>query len=192
MQAQQLSVKLYARTWDVRQADFIGVFHRWIREHRLGAALLIDVADYSHVPDGPGVMIVGDQAHWAMDEADPGPGVLYSRKRDPIGDVGPKLTDALLQALTAAQALEQEPALAGRLAFDTDRALVQVMSRLVAPNTVATWTAFEPHIRAAAARLFAGEETTLTHLDDPRRPFGVRVDATGTPDLSTLLSRMAG
>jgi len=37
-------------------ADAIPVFHRWIQEAVLNE-LVIDVADYRHVPAGPGVML---------------------------------------------------------------------------------------------------------------------------------------
>ena len=57
------------------------VFNRWIREQRLDGHLLIDIADYRHVPGGPGVILVGHEADIAIDLGDGRPGLAYIRKR---------------------------------------------------------------------------------------------------------------
>ncbi len=178
MEAQQLSVKAFSTDdSNVDQDLLIPIFHRWIREARLGDKLLIDVADYRHVPDGPGMMIIADHAHYGYDEGlGGGPGFLFTRKRDAIGDVGPKLDEAIEECVTAAKALQGEPTLGGKLTVRTDKLLVRVMSRLVAPNNVNTFNSFEPHLRAALKRAYPGVQITLTHQDDPRAPFGVLVE----------------
>jgi len=44
----------------------IPVFHRWIQERSLDE-LMVDVADYTHVPDGPGVVLVCHDAIYSLD-----------------------------------------------------------------------------------------------------------------------------
>ena len=39
-------------------ADAVAVFHQWIRDG-VCPEMLIDVADYRHVPAGPGVLLIG-------------------------------------------------------------------------------------------------------------------------------------
>ena len=56
-------------TAGVEMEEFIPVFHDWIQTQQL-AELLIDVADYRHVPHGPGVVLIAHDAHYAMDLAD--------------------------------------------------------------------------------------------------------------------------
>jgi hypothetical protein len=63
---QQLAIKVFARPGSFDQGALIPIFHNWIRERRLGDVVLIDVADYRHVPEGPGVMLIADEAHWAI------------------------------------------------------------------------------------------------------------------------------
>ncbi len=56
-------------TWDqvfrrpipdpIRLDDFIPLFHRWIQEQAIDGHLLIDVHDYSHIQQGPGILLVG-------------------------------------------------------------------------------------------------------------------------------------
>ena len=82
---QQASVKLFLTDSSGLDLDsFIPVFHEWIREKRLPDHLLIDVADYRHVPNGPGVMIIAHEAHYGIDSGNGEPGFLYTRKRDEI------------------------------------------------------------------------------------------------------------
>src|SRR4026208_286821 len=65
----------------VELEEFIPVFHDWIQTQQL-AELLIDVADYRHVPQGPGVVLMAHDAHDGMALADDRLGLLYSRRRE--------------------------------------------------------------------------------------------------------------
>lgn len=190
MQVQQLSVKIFARQREFDQAPLIPIFHRWIREKRLPDSLLIDVADYRHVPDGPGVMIIGHDAHYGLDARGGQLGFCYSRKRDPIGEAGPRLEQALIAALLAAEALQKEPAIHGALGFDAGRLEVRIMSRLVALSTAETHAAFAPILREVLARIYGTSEITLEHLSDPGQPLGVRVHIAGEHDIATLIERL--
>ena len=60
----------------------VPIFNRWIRDRTLEDHLLIDIADYRHVPDGPSVILVGHEADIAIDHGDGRPGLAYIRKRD--------------------------------------------------------------------------------------------------------------
>ncbi|HTM20181.1 MAG TPA: hypothetical protein VL172_06735, partial [Kofleriaceae bacterium] len=157
MNLQQVEVKVYCRPAAdaVDPESYIAIFHRWIQENRLGRDfLLIDVADYRHVPDGPGVMIIAHGAHWKLDEAGGELGLAFARKRDPLGPAADKLTEAFTWALRAAAALEKEPALAGKLSFRTDRVRVAVISRAAAAGTPEDFAALRPDLEALAARLW--------------------------------------
>ena len=70
MDLQHVNVKfLVEGDLKVDPARFIEVFHQWIRDETL-EELLIDVADYRHVPSGPGVMLIALEADYSMDHAD--------------------------------------------------------------------------------------------------------------------------
>ena len=59
MELQHINVKIYVEgDLPVDPAEFITVFHQWVKDKVLDE-LLIDVADYRHVPAGPGVLLVG-------------------------------------------------------------------------------------------------------------------------------------
>lgn len=61
MDPHKLQLKIFFAA-DVAQGlaldPFIPVFHRWIEERTL-PELVIDVANYAHVPEGPGVVLIG-------------------------------------------------------------------------------------------------------------------------------------
>ncbi len=137
--------------------EFIPVFHRWITE-RVLPELLIDVADYSHVHEGPGVLLVGHDAIYAYDQSLGEPGLLYSRRRETspetagIRTLDQRLESLLLCAFRACDRIEAEPRLDGRVTFDRHRIELRVNDRLVArdDDTVAALeSAFSRALSAA-------------------------------------------
>jgi hypothetical protein len=191
MLAQQLSVKFFAADpASVALDRFTGIFHGWIQQKRISHQLLIDVADYRHVPDGPAILLVAHQAHYAID-GERGPlGLLYSRKRDEPAELDGKLVEAFRDALAACRMLEEEPDPPVR--FRGDRVRVAVMSRAYGPNTAETLAAARPALEALSARLWPGAATTLEHRADPRAPFAVELAATGAaPSIAELLGRLS-
>src|SRR6516164_8374370 len=124
MNAHKLQLKIYA-TPDAARAvgpeDCIPVFHRWIKDHVL-PELTIDVANYGHVPEGPGVVLIGHGSDYFLDEGEGRLGLLHNRKRSGFAPAE-RLSDLARRTLHAAALLEKEPALAGRLAFATNELL---------------------------------------------------------------------
>src|SRR5262249_35071111 len=101
----KIQVKFYFRDSSNLELDaFVPVFQRWIREHVL-SDLLVDVASYSHVRHGPGVVLIGDACDYSIDEQDGRRGLLFNRKRHAPAR---QLADAFFRALTACKLLEQE------------------------------------------------------------------------------------
>lgn len=190
MLANQLSVKLYAQDpAAVDLAAFIPIFHRWIQERRMPDRLLIDVADYRHVPDGPGIVLVAHEAHYSL-ESEHGPlGLAVSRKRDEPGELETKLVEGVREALTAARFLEDDPTRPIR--FRTDRLRASVVSRRFAQPGDATLAQARAALDALTARLYPGQEIRLAAEADPRAPFAVEIEAPGAPGLTALLERLA-
>ena len=60
----------------------IPIFNRWISDRTLEGHLMVDIADYRHVPNGPSVMLVGHEADIVIDHGDGRPGLAYIRKRN--------------------------------------------------------------------------------------------------------------
>ncbi|TFH26432.1 MAG: hypothetical protein E4H00_10610 [Myxococcales bacterium] len=177
MQATKFQVKLYTRAGEIELEKLIPVFHEWIRAKKIPDELLIDVADYAHVPQGPGVVLIGHQSDYYLDVADNRPGLLYSRKRGLDGDLQARIDDAFQRALTACQLLEEESSLG--LQFATDEVLFRVQDRLAAPNEEATYDAYKPALERTAGALFGGVPS-LERVGGELEPFAVRIH-TGAP-----------
>ncbi|HEX4509214.1 MAG TPA: hypothetical protein VH328_04020 [Burkholderiaceae bacterium] len=175
---------------------FIPVFHRWIKDHAL-AELVIDVANYAHVPKGPGVVLIGHTGDYYMEDAEGRFGLLYSRKRG-LADATfeARLEDLFRRTLHAAALLEKEAltTAAGetRVRFDANELLFRINDRLAAPANDETFAAVRPALEGVARRLFDGP-CELTRVGDARSLFSVKVVGTGKAvELPALLARLGG
>ena len=190
MDAHKLQVKIFAHSHDGINAEtFIPIFHAWIKNHVL-PDLLFDVANYAHVPKGPGVVLIGHEYDTFIDEAEGRLGVLHNRKRGGAG-AADRVADAFRRALQAAALLEADPALSGKLKFSTGEFLVRVNDRLAAPNDAATFAALAPELEAFGKTLFGGP-VTLKQTGEAKSLFGVTISGAPAADLKTLLSRLGG
>ena len=136
MELQKINVKVFtAEPNKVPLTDFIDIFHSWIQATD---GVYLDVADYSHMQAGPGIVLVADDANVSIDETGNRRGLLYSQKGKLSGSNLEKLNTVLRSALENCQRLEQEPALRGKLRFVGNQVEILVNDRLVAPNTEAT------------------------------------------------------
>ncbi len=179
----KLDLKVLARAGSTAGAEeFIPVFHRWITE-RVLPELLIDVADYSHVPEGPGVLLIGHDAQYGYDQSRGEPGLLYSRRRETspalegIGTLDRRIESLLACAFRACDLIEAEPQLEGRVAFDRHRLELRVNDRLV-PQDEDTSAELESAFgRALAAAGVANGNTRFeaTRIGDARERLTLRV-----------------
>lgn len=138
-----------------RVASLIPVFHRWIREQREGGEMLLDVADYSHVAQGPGVLLIGHGFEYAYDLAGNEAGLLFRRKRGGFNDTEARLVDALERLRHASGELSRAPELEGALHFHPRRLVLRFLDKLRAPNDDATLAALAPLIARSIEKVWA-------------------------------------
>jgi len=175
---QHLRIKIFAETTRAfALGDAIPVFHRWIQKGAL-PEMLIDVADYRHVPAGPGVVLVGHDSHYSLDSGKNRFGLLYTRRTSQNGTVDDRLRDAWKAALTVCDLLEKEPEFAGKLRFRRGECEVSVNDRLLAPNDDSTWQAVEPSMRRLFDEVHGPGKYTLERRGEPRELFTVSVSST--------------
>ena len=186
MQATKFQVKLYTKVGEIELEKLIPVFHEWIRAKKIPDELLIDVADYAHVPQGPGVVLIGHQSDYYLDVADDRPGLLYSRKRGFEGDFQAGIDDAFRRALTTCRLLEEESSLG--FEFATNEVLFRVQDRLAAPNADTTYDAYKPALEQAAKAFFGGAPS-LERLGGEREPFAVRISTGAGGTVAEALAR---
>ena len=152
----------------VRLRDFIPVFHGWIQQQKVAGHQLIDVHDYSHVHNGPGILLVAHEGNFSMDQEGGRLGLFYYRKRPLQGGFEANLKSVTQTALEACKLLEFEPKLDG-LKFDTKEILVLTNDRLLAPNDAAARATLAPIItrtlgKASLAPQAAGPRERLAFM----------------------------
>jgi len=192
MDAQKLQLKVFALPETAERVAldvFIPVFHRWIKE-RVLPELVIDVANYAHVPEGPGVVLIGHASDYFMDLGDGRMGLLHNRKRcaAPPGD---RLDDLARRALYAAVLLEKDTMLAGKVRFASNEFLFRINDRLAAPNNDATFARVKPELEVLGRALFA-HPFELTRIGGPKELFSVRLTSPAGAPLTALLERAGG
>lgn len=175
--------------------DLILFFHRMIQDKAL-AETCIDVADYSHVPGGPGVLLVCHEAQYTLHRGalpgDPAPGLLSLKcatKRGAEGDTRARIRRVLKKAFRAAALAETHPVLGGRVRFDTTRAVLSIEDRLIAPNETATFRAIMPHV-ADVIHATWGAHPVLTFPSAPKECFQIVITTPIGPSIEELLSRL--
>jgi hypothetical protein len=187
MNIQHINIKFYLEDPEsVNLADFAAVFNTWIQQQRL-EELLIDVADYLHVHNGPGIMLIGHEADYSLDNRAGRLGLLYNRKEQLDGSTEEKLIQATRAALTVAQILENE----NGLKFNGSEVQVIINDRLLVPNTVETLAALETDLKSFFNQLYGGAEVSLSHNSDPRERFTVNVKTESKFDVDTLLKNLS-
>ena len=163
MDLYKIGIKIFvANPQAVRLRDFIPVFQGWIQQQKVAGHQLIDVHDYSHVHNGPGILLVSPEGNFSLDQEDGRLGLFYYRKQPLQGGFEANLKSVLQVALEACQLLESEPKLDG-LKFDRNEILVLANDRLLAPNDAAARAKLEPIITKTL-----GKATLTPQAADPR------------------------
>jgi hypothetical protein len=191
MDVHKIVVKFFAEDGaGLSGEQFVPILHSWIQGHAIADHTLIDVADYSHVHEGPGTLLVAHEANFYLDRTDGFLGLSYSRKQPFEGTFAQRLRQAFSAALQACARLEDEPALQGRLKFRTNEALVRLNDRLLAPNTPETFQQVKPQLEQLAATLWPGGGIEMDHNASELSLFEVRLTANESPDIATTLNRL--
>jgi hypothetical protein len=191
MTLQHVNVKLLLQNpADARLEPLIPVFHSWI-EAQNGDELLIDVADYTHVPAGPGIVLIGHEGNFSVDNTGNRLGVRYNRKAVVDGGNQESLAQAARSALSACRRLEEEPRLNGKFRFNGQEIEIFVNDRLIAPNNAATREALDADLRSFAGKLFRGKEYSISYNDDPRSLFTAFMRSAQPSSVAELLQTLS-
>jgi len=187
IELQHINVKLFVNDPDkVDLEEVIPVFHQWIQQ-QIFDELLLDVANYSHVPEGPGVVLIGDEADYALDNADGRLGVRYNRKAPLTGNNRDRLLQATRSAVKAFLRLQQD----FKLSFNKREIEIVVNDRLLAPNTQETATGAQPELEQFLAELLEGAAYSVKYRAEPRRLFGATIVAEREFSLEELSANLS-
>jgi len=160
MDLYRLGIKFFAAGGErIQPAEFIPIFHEWIQKQAFENHLLIDVHNYSHIREGPGILLVAHQGNY---------------RKQPVET----LTEIIKPAVEGCRLLDNDPRLRDRLRFHTDEVLIVTNDRLLAPNNDETFSTFEPKLSSALNQVL-GKTFKLSRIsdDDPKERLTIRAVA---------------
>jgi len=186
MELQHVNAKLFVHgELNVDPVRFIDVFHGWIQDDVM-PEMLIDVADYRHVPDGPGVLLICHECDYSMDCTNGRWGLRYNRKAPIDGCNADRFRQALSAAARACLRMSKDCTSDGALSFARDALELFINDRAIAPNTPETWSAVEPDLREFFTQSLGHDDFSLTRHSDPRSRFGATLETSRPIDLESL------
>ncbi|MCU1271756.1 MAG: hypothetical protein JWN74_3050 [Acidobacteriaceae bacterium] len=189
VELQHINVKLLLKeSASIALDAVIPVFHSWIQD-QIFDELLLDVADYRHVKQGPGLMLIGHEADYSLDNTDGLLGLRYNRKASLAGTNLDRSSQATRSALLACQRLESDTRLNGRFRFNGQDVQLIINDRLLSPNDEKTRQAAAPDFQRLANKLFGHAE--LTYNLDPRRLLSASIRSSKPVSTGELLKNLA-
>ena len=157
-------------------------FHGWISQQSL-PELLIDVVDYRHVPQGPGVVLVGHEADYGLDNIGNRYGLIYNRKAPLDGTNEDKLLQATKAAAKVCSLLEAE---FDSLRFSRREFELTINDRALAPNTAKTRQTCEPIFASFVTNQLGVSEFDTDFDRAPRATFGANITLRADLDFTAL------
>ncbi len=192
MKLERLGVKFFVENpLSVEIRNFVPVFHSWIQKQVIEDHLLIDVHDYSHIYQGPGILLVAHEGNFSMDLGQDRLGLFYYRKQPLNGPPLDRLKTIFLAVLQGCRLLSKGLPSENRVQFKTDEVLLVANDRLHHPNTQETFQQLQPVLSRFITQLFETQKVTLTHQGDPKERFSVALKTACGRAPQTLLRRLS-
>lgn len=186
---QRIQIKIAADApVGLRLDPFLEIFARWRKETH--PAEWVDLADYAHLPRGPGIVLAGQRCNVAFDLTDPGPGILYTAKKGLTGSYAERLGAAMEWCLEFSKRLTAEPEFPKDVRLRTDSLELRFNDRLETPNTAATDAELRPAVVEVLNALYGPGGYDLRRASEPGNCYGFTVRGKKAESLDTLLGRL--
>ncbi|MCH2366425.1 MAG: hypothetical protein MK554_04285 [Planctomycetes bacterium] len=178
--------------WDA----LLNIFSRWRLEE---GEEILDLADYSHVPEAPSIILVSKR--WQLgvdfsrgtgeDRAGGWAGLLYASRKGLEGDLGARLRSVLVSALEKFQRLAGEKEFPRGVTILYGELDIAFNDRLLVPNNDEMDALVRPTVEEVLAALYGDEGCSVEREDDPGRRLAYCARAAG-PGLepAAALSRL--
>ena len=187
---QRVGVKLFVEHQEMfDRRRIIELFHRWIQENRIPGTL-IDVHDYTHVPEGPGVILIAHEWHLRTDEAGGRIGLEFELKRCGKGTLSERLAGAIASVLEAAAALEQDTAKDDPVRFVGREMVFRFTDRLAVPTTEPAFDEVTGELRRLMADLYGDAKVEFERVGHPQGPLTIHTSVVGDGEWS--IEELAG
>ena len=167
----------------------IPVFHRWIQTAAVDG-LLIDVADYTHLVDGPSVLLVGYEGNYVLDYTDGRPGLAYYQKQPAGGSLADRLVVLSRTLFKASILLETDQTVGAQCRFRGDKLQFVANDRLFAPPNDETVAALLPVLTDFLHTVFQETKRDVTDTTQVGDRLRLTLRSTHNAPVKNLLDRI--
>jgi hypothetical protein len=184
----RVSIKLYIENpQDVQIEAIVPVFHSWIQQHTV-EGMLIDVADYKHVFNGPSIILIAHEGDYTYTLSEGRPGISYTLKVSDAETLPDALGLALRRAVDAAEKLQSASGLNGiRLNFREIQSAIG--DRLHYPNQADVVAAVQEKLQSLATVL--SDDVSVQAIAEDNRNLITFVMSSTTDINSESVSRLS-
>ena len=169
-------------------ADCIPIFHRWIQTQALDL-LLIDVADYTHLSNGPSVLLVAHEGNLAVDTAEGRTGILCTSKQPQTGSFAERLANVAKNVIAAARLLEDDIMFEGQLRFISTEWQFHANDRLLAPPGAESVSSLTPALQELMSIGYPDEPHQIRMDSQSKNRLKIQLTTSQPVSLDSLLER---
>ena len=169
--------------------EYIPEFHHWIQTDAVNDHLLIDVVDYSHIPDGPGIMLIAHEGHFSFDLESEVPGLMYQRRTGIEGDFNQRLASVFSTTANAVRQLERN-SLGKTLKFKSNEFRFIANDRLAAENSDEKQNLYKESVLTFIQKEFQGSKLEMEKFSSKYERLAFNVKA--QEDINFLMSTEEG
>ena len=166
---QRINVKIYTPSPPGTKLEpFLDILNRW----KEADTEWLDIADYLHLEDGPGVVLFGKQRFISFDRNLGQTGVLYAHRYGLEGDLKTRLQTVLSNALSAAKKMVSDSKCPEEISVRVDHLEFSINDRLQAPNTAKTHQKLGTLIRDVGEEQLGANNFEIQRIENARELFG--------------------
>jgi hypothetical protein len=172
----------------------VGDHHNWFKAFGTwipdSPEVFVDVADYSHVQDGPVIFLSGHNECYTLDATSRRLGLLYERRQPVDGTTAEKLHASFRTTLAHAALLEADAVFPVKPRFLAGDVKFIVNNRAIAPNDDETLATLKPELDALFTKVYGAGNYTLEREQDKRQRFMVHVKSKAPVTVSEALAKL--
>jgi hypothetical protein len=189
MNLQQLNWKIHlSNSPSTEPSEWFKVFNTWIPD---GPEVFIDVADYSHVGEGPVILLAGHKASFSLDLTGGRLGLLYDMRQPLEGDNATKLRGNLKRLLEGATRLEADATFKTAPAFDAGDLKLVLNNRAIAANTEANFNALKAEVAPLLDSLLGAGQYSVSRDTNPKQRLTLHIKSKGPVSAKAALGKLA-
>jgi len=191
MDLQRVSLKILTDAPVTLNLDpFLVIFSRW-RTDANHPAQWVDLADYAHMPRGPGIILIGHRCNFSFDLGTAAPGIQYLSKQGLEGSSEDRLRTVLRDCFALTRSLLGESEFPSSVHLLTGALELAFNDRLETPHTAETDRALQPAVTKVLDRLYGPGKYSVKPEPDAGRRYGFTIAAPEDPGLEVLTARLA-